>query len=103
MYIYIYMPHPTPLYAMSGHTRLHYMPSMTTPTSTLYAIIETCAVDLSILDILGLERMVLIIEVSSFQGLEMYYGKAWREGLHYLWFQWHMSIIKGRLQFRGLD
>ena len=33
-------------------------------------------VDPSILDTLGPERPVLIIKVSSFQGLRMYYGKV---------------------------
>ena len=56
-------------------------------------------VEPSIQDTLGPERTVLIIEMSSFQGLRLYYGKAWRV----IWFQWHVSTKEGFLQFRGLD
>ena len=45
------------------------------------------------------EMTVLIIEVPSFQGLKMYYGKAWRV----IWFKWRVSTLEGFLQFRGLD
>ena len=37
-----------------------------------------------------------------FQGLEMYYGKAWRV----IWFQWHVSTLKGcphAIQGAGLE
>ena len=36
--------------------------------------LHVCTVDPSIPDTLGPEKTVLIFEVSSFQGLEMYYG-----------------------------
>ena len=48
------------------------------------AYVCTYTVDPSILDTLGPEGTVLIIEMSSFQGLKMYYDKAWR----IIWFQW---------------
>ena len=57
----------------------------------------TSTADLSIPDTLGPERTVLIIEVSSFQGLRMYYGKAF----WIIWFQRCLSTYKGCLQFRG--
>ena len=57
----------------------------------------TSTVDPSIPDTLGPEGTVLIMKVSSFQGLKMYYGKAWRV----IWFQWHVSLLEGCLQFRG--
>ena len=47
--------------------------------------------DPAILDTLGPDRTVLIIEMSSFQGLKMYYGKVWRV----TWFQWHVSHKRG--------
>ena len=57
----------------------------------------TSTVDPSIPDTLGPERTVLIIEVSSFQGLRIYYGKA----LWIIWFRRCLSTYKGCLQFRG--
>ena len=51
-------------------------------------------------------RTVMIIEVSSFQGVkDTYCGKAWR----ITWLQWHAYMyyacvhIRGCLQFRDLD
>ena len=46
-----------------------------------------CTVEPLFSDTLGSEGTVLIMRTSSFQGLRMYYGKAW--GV--IWFEWDVS------------